>query len=117
AITRAYVTESKDAHARRVDLPGLATLTGGLFLLILGLLRGNEDGWGSTSIVAMLAGAGVLLALFLAIEATVKQPMLPLGLFRIGAFTGAQVGAFAISASFFAVYFYITLYLQQVLGL
>jgi EmrB/QacA subfamily drug resistance transporter len=117
AITRAYVTESKDALARRVDVGGLLTLTGGLFLLILGLLRGNEDGWGSTGIVAMLAGAGVLLALFLAIEATVKEPMLPLDLFRNGAFTGAQIGAFAISASFFAVFFYITLYLQQVLGL
>jgi EmrB/QacA subfamily drug resistance transporter len=117
AITRAYVVESKDAHARRVDVGGLLTLTGGLFLLILALLRGNEDGWGSLEIVAMLGGAGALLAAFLAIEATVREPMLPLGLFRIGAFTGAQIGAFAISASFFAVFFYTTLYLQQVLGL
>jgi EmrB/QacA subfamily drug resistance transporter len=116
-VTRAYVTESKDAAARRVDLGGLLTLTGGLFLLILALLRGNEVGWGSAQIVAELSGAGVLLVTFLAIEARVAQPMLPLGLFRDGRFTGAQVGAFAISASFFAVFFYITLYLQQVLGL
>ena len=116
-ITRAYVTESKDAAARRVDLGGLLTLTGGLFLLILALLRGNEEGWGSAQIVAELGGAAALLIAFLAIEARVKDPMLPLGLFRDGRFTGAQVGAFAISASFFAVFFYITLYLQQILGL
>jgi EmrB/QacA subfamily drug resistance transporter len=116
-ITRAYVAESKDKLARRVDVAGLLTLTGGLFLLILALLRGNEAGWGSAQIVAELGGAAVLLAAFVAVEARVKDPMLPLGLFRDGRFTGAQVGAFAISASFFAVFFYITLYLQQILGL
>jgi EmrB/QacA subfamily drug resistance transporter len=117
AITRARVTESRDPLARRVDIPGLLTLTGGLFLLILALLRGNEDGWSSAAIVSELAGAGALLAAFVATEARVAQPMLPLGLFRNGSFTGAQVAAFAISASFFAVFFYVTLYLQQVLGL
>jgi EmrB/QacA subfamily drug resistance transporter len=117
AITRTRVAESKDRFARRVDVGGLLTLTGGLFLLILALLRGNEDGWGSTVIVAELSGAAAFLAAFLAIEARIAQPMLPLGLFRNGRFTGAQIGAFAISASFFAVFFYITLYLQQILGL
>jgi EmrB/QacA subfamily drug resistance transporter len=116
-ITRAYVVESKDALARRVDLGGLLTLSAGLFLLILALLRGNEDGWGSAPILAELGGAAALLGGFLVIEARVAEPMLPLGLFRNGAFTGAQAGAFAISASYFAVFFYVTLYLQQVLGL
>jgi EmrB/QacA subfamily drug resistance transporter len=117
AITRAYVVESKDAIARRVDFGGLLTLTGGLFLLILALLRGNELGWGSAQIVAELGGAGLLLAAFVAIEAKIAEPMLPLGLFRSGSFTGAQIGAFAISASWFAIFFYLTLYMQQVLGL
>jgi EmrB/QacA subfamily drug resistance transporter len=116
-ITRRYVAESKDAHARRVDVGGLLTLTGGLFLLILALLRGNEEGWGSTEIVALFSGAGVLLTAFLAIESSIKEPMLPLRLFRNGSFTGAQIGAFAISASWFAVFFYVTLYMQQILGL
>src|SRR3954464_4507384 len=57
AITRLGGVESRDAPARRVDVPGLATLTGGLFLVTLALLRGNEQGWGSTAIVAELAGA------------------------------------------------------------
>jgi EmrB/QacA subfamily drug resistance transporter len=117
AITRTRVTESRDPHARRVDVGGLLTLTGGLFLLVLALLRGNEAGWGSATIVAELAGAAVLLGAFVAIEARVAEPMLPLKLFRNGPFTGAQVAAFSISASFFAVFLYLTLYLQQVLGL
>jgi EmrB/QacA subfamily drug resistance transporter len=116
-ITRARVAESRDPQARRVDVTGLLTLTGGLFLLILALLRGNEDGWGSAAIVAELGGAAALLAAFVAVEARVAEPMLPLKLFRNGPFTGAQIAAFAISASFFAVFFYVTLYLQQVLGL
>ena len=98
-------------------MPGQITLTAGLFLLVFALLRGNEDGWTSATIVASLAGAVTFLAAFIAVEARVKEPMLPLGLFRIRAFTGAQVGAFAISASFFAVFIYTTLYLQQILGL
>ena len=117
AITRRSVEESRDPHPRKLDLPGQLTLTAGLFLLVLALLRGNEDGWTSATIVAELAGAVVFLAAFIALEARVKEPMLPLGLFRNRAFTGAQVAAFAISASFFAVFIYTTLYLQQILGL
>jgi EmrB/QacA subfamily drug resistance transporter len=117
AITRAYVAESRDPKARGLDWPGQATLTAGLFLLVLALLRGNEDGWGSTPIVLELIGAVAFLGAFIAVERRVAEPMLPLGLFRNSSFTGAQVGAFAISATFFAVFLYTTLYLQQILGL
>src|SRR5262245_39178369 len=117
AATYAWVRESKESHARRLDLPGQATLTGGLFLLVLALLRGNEEGWGSTSIVASLAGAAALLDAFVYAEARSREPMLPLELFRRPAFTGAQVAAFAISASFFAIFLYTTLYLQEILHL
>jgi EmrB/QacA subfamily drug resistance transporter len=115
--TYRWVRESRDPNARRVDWPGQTALIGGLFLFVLALLRGNEQGWGSTAIVAELAGAGVLLAAFVAIEARVREPMLPLGLFRNKEFTGAQVGVFAISASYFSIFLYTTLYLQQILGL
>jgi EmrB/QacA subfamily drug resistance transporter len=115
-ITRTYVRESRDPNARRVDIPGQVTLGAGLFLLVLGLLRGNEEGWGSTPIVAALGAAAVLLVAFLAIESRVKEPMLPLALFRNPNFAGAQIAALAISATFFAIFLYITLYLQQILG-
>ena len=116
-ITRTYVEESRDPHWRGIDWPGQITLTAGLVLLVLALLRGNEDGWGSTIIVAELAGAAVALLAFVAVELRVREPMLPMRLFRDATFTGAQVAAFAISASFFAIFLYATLYLQQILGL
>jgi EmrB/QacA subfamily drug resistance transporter len=116
-IVRRFVAESMDPRAPRVDRPGLVTLTGGLFLLVFALLRGNEAGWTSAAIIASFGGAAALLCAFVVIEARVAQPMLPLRFFRNPSFTGAQVGAFGISASLFAIWLYMTLYLQQVLGL
>jgi EmrB/QacA subfamily drug resistance transporter len=116
-IVRRFVAESMDPRAPRVDRPGVITLTGGLSLLVFALLRGNEEGWGSATILASFGGAAVLLGAFVAVEARVARPMLPLHLFRNPSFTGAQVGAFGISASLFAMWLYMTLYLQQILGL
>jgi EmrB/QacA subfamily drug resistance transporter len=117
AATYAWVRESRDPAPRKVDWPGQLTLMGSLFLLVLALLRANEDGWGSTVIVAELTGAAVLYAAFLAAEWRSKAPMLPLQFFRRPSFAGAQVAAFAISASFFALFLYTTLYLQEILHL
>jgi predicted MFS family arabinose efflux permease len=84
-------------------------------MLVLALLRGNDEGWGSALIVSLLAGAAVLLAAFVATERRVAQPMLPLGLFKRRAFTGVQLAAFAVSVSLFALFLYLTLYLQDYL--
>jgi EmrB/QacA subfamily drug resistance transporter len=115
-VTFARLRESRDPNATRVDWPGVATFSAALFMLVLALVRGNDEGWGSSQIVALLAGSTVLLAAFVAIERRVREPMLPLGLFRRPAFTGVQLGAFAISASAFALFLYIGLYLQNYLG-
>jgi predicted MFS family arabinose efflux permease len=115
--TARWVRESRDSNARGLDWWGQITLSASLFLLVLALLRGNEDGWASTPIVAEFAAAAVLFAAFIAIQRRVKFPMLPLGLFKRPDFSGAQVAAFAISASFFALFLYTTLYLQNILGL
>ena len=116
-MTYRGIAESRDPTPRRVDLPGQLTLIAGLFLLILALLRGNEEGWGSAGIVAALAGAAVFLVAFVIVEERSTEPMLPLRLLRQRPFAGAQVAVFAIASSFFAVFFYITLYLQSVLGM
>src|ERR671935_1648564 len=80
-ITGARVEESRDPHARRIDWAGQAVLAPGLFLLVLALLRGNEDGWTSAAIVAELGAAAVLLSAFVAVERRVAEPMLPLRFF------------------------------------
>ncbi len=116
AMTAARVAESRDPNATRADWPGVGVFTAALFMLVFALLRGNAEGWGSAEIVALLVGAGVLLGAFVAIERRSANPMLPLELFRSHAFTGVQIAAFAISASLFALFLYITLYLQQFLG-
>jgi EmrB/QacA subfamily drug resistance transporter len=116
AVTYWKVAESRDPNATRIDWAGLVTFSTALFLLVLALLRGNDEGWGSPLIVALLVGAGFLLVAFAAIEQRVKEPMLPLGLFRRRAFTGVQLAAFAVSGSMFALFLYLTLYLQNFLG-
>jgi len=82
-----------DAGSHRCGGGGQITLSSGLFLLVLALLRGNEQGWTSTPIVAELIGAAVALAAFVAIERRVAEPMLPLRFFRDPSFTGAQIVA------------------------
>src|SRR3954447_18520432 len=76
--TRTSLQESRDPQARRIDWPGQITLTAGLFLLVLALLRGNEQGWTSAAIVAELAGAALALIAFVIVELRVREPMLPM---------------------------------------
>jgi EmrB/QacA subfamily drug resistance transporter len=117
AGTRRWVRESAGLRTRRLDWPGQVTSSAGLFLLVLGLLRGSARGWGSPQAPAELAGAAGLLAVFVVIERRAGQPMLPLALFKRRDFAAAQLAALAISASFFALYLYLTLYLQDILHL
>lgn len=114
ALTR--LRETRDADARGVDYAGVVTFSGALLALVLALIRGNEEGWGSTLIVSLLAAAGVLLAAFVVAELVQRRPMLDLALFRKPTFSGASIVAFAISASVFALFLYIAIYMQSVLG-
>jgi EmrB/QacA subfamily drug resistance transporter len=108
--------ESRNEAHGGFDLPGFATLTAGLFALVLGLLRGNDWGWSSGRVVGLFAAAGALLALFVVVERRSGQPMLDVSLFRVPTFTGAQITAFVISAGMFSQFLYLALYLQNVLG-
>ena len=108
------IRESTDPLPRPVDLAGQGTLAAGMLLVVLGLLRGGSDGWGSPLILAELGSGIALLAIFVSVERRVSHPMLPLELFASRRFTAAQLTVFAISASFFAIYLYLTLYLQEI---
>jgi EmrB/QacA subfamily drug resistance transporter len=108
--------ESRDEEHGGFDLPGFATLTAGLFALVLGLLRGNDWGWSSGRVGGLLAVATVLLVAFVAVELRREQAMFDFRLFRVPSFTGAQVAAFVVSAGMFSQFLYLALYLQNVLG-
>lgn len=116
ALTEARLANVAAQDAVRIDLPGLVTFSLGLFLLIFGLIRGNPEGWGSPAIVASLGGAVALLVAFVAIEARRPHPMLDLSLFRKPAFNGVSAVAFGLSAGMFAMFLYLTIYMQGVLG-
>jgi EmrB/QacA subfamily drug resistance transporter len=115
ALTLAKVAESKDPSGARIDWAGTVTFSGSLFLLVFGLIRGNAENW-SGAIIACLVGAAVLMAAFLVIERRMAYPMLDLTLFRKPAFVGASIAAFVLSASMFAMFLYLTLYIQNILG-
>jgi EmrB/QacA subfamily drug resistance transporter len=116
ALTLSQVSESRDPDAAGVDWLGLLTFSGSLFLLVFALVQGNEDGWGSTRILAYLIGSALLIVLFVVFERGQRRPMLDLTLFRRPAFAGASVVALALSSSMFAMFLYLTLYIQDVLG-
>jgi len=120
-VTAIALTERKLANVAAqdpepIDVPGVVTFSLALFFLIFGLIRGNPEGWGSAEIVASLGAAVALMVAFLAIEARSDHPMLDLTLFRKPAFNGVSAVAFGLSAGMFALFLYLTIYMQGVLG-
>ncbi len=115
-LTMSRVGESRDPQAKGVDWLGLITFSGSLFLLVFALVRGNDKGWGSPQIVSFLVASLVLIVLFVIVERAQERPMLDLTLFRRPAFAGASIVAFSLSSSIFAMFLYLTLYIQNVLG-
>lgn len=107
--------ESRNETHGGFDLPGLLTLTAGLFALVLGLLRGTDWGWSSGRILGLFAAAAVLLLVFALIELRQPAPMFDFRLFMVPTFTGAQIAAFAMSAGMYAQFLYIALYIERVL--
>jgi EmrB/QacA subfamily drug resistance transporter len=115
-VTLTRIQESRDANSRRVDWIGFISFSVALFMLIFALVRGNDDGWDSALITGLLIGAAALLAVFLVAEWRQDDPMLDLTLFRRPAMVGVSLAAFTIAASIFALFLYLTLYIQDDLG-
>jgi len=116
-LALAKVRESGDEEATgTLDWGGFATFSAALFCLIFALIRGNVEGWSSPMIVVLLVASAALLIAFGLIESRIAHPMFDLGLLRNRSFTGASIVAFALSASIFAMFLYLTIYLQDILG-
>jgi EmrB/QacA subfamily drug resistance transporter len=111
------IHDGREQQSRPIDWVGQSLLVGGLLAVVTALLRGNSTGWASTEITTLFAVGGIALVGFVLSQFRGRAPMLPPGLFRNPSFTGAQIAAFAISASFFAQFVYASLYLQNILGL
>jgi EmrB/QacA subfamily drug resistance transporter len=117
ALTMAKVQESRNPEGKRIDWIGTITFTGALFLIVFAIIRGNSEGWGSTLIVSLFAAGGLLLILFLISQVVQENPMFDLSLFRKPTFAGASIVAFTLAAAMFAMFLYLTLYLQTILDL
>jgi EmrB/QacA subfamily drug resistance transporter len=116
-VSRWVIAESRDtSHEQSIDFPGLVTSGGALLALSYALIEGNQRGWGSPEIIGLFVGSAVLLAVFIWLELRQRLPMLDLGLFKIGSFAGANIVAMLVSLGMFGVFFFISLYVQNVLG-
>jgi EmrB/QacA subfamily drug resistance transporter len=111
------VRESRDETVgHEVDVAGTVVLTGGLTALVLALVEGNAWGWGSPEILALIGGAIVLLTAFAVIELRVRVPMVEFAFFRSREFLGANGVAFVVSFAMLAMFFFLALYMQNILG-
>jgi EmrB/QacA subfamily drug resistance transporter len=107
--------ESEAEHTE-LDLPGAISVTAGLITLVYGLVKAPVNGWTSTSSLIFFGAAIVLLAFFIYNENRVKHPLMPLGIFRIRNLSGADALMFCMSAGLFSIFFFTTLYMQNILG-
>ena len=109
--------ESRDEReSRSFDALGAFTVTAGLALLVYALVDANQAGWASTQTLVLLAIAVGLLAAFVLVELRQRAPLVPFGIFKLRTLTGANVVGLLVGASLFSMFFFISLYMQQVLG-
>jgi EmrB/QacA subfamily drug resistance transporter len=111
------VPESRDEEAHRsFDVAGAVTVTGGLMTLVYAIVETHQQGWTSTRTIGLFALAAVLLLAFVVIELRSKAPLVRLSIFRVRSLSAANVSMFLVASGLFAMFFFNTLYIQQVLG-
>ena len=116
ALTPVLLNESRSGLGQRhFDLPGAASITGGLMLLVYAMTRATSDGWGADTTIALLSGAVALVVAFIAIELRSPSPLLPLRIFRLRTLASANAAMAIVGAVAFSEFFLLTLYLQDVL--
>ena len=110
------IDESRDETHERLDIPGLSTSGIGLFALTYGLIEANTYSWSSARILGAFAVAVVALVSFLLLERHQRAPMLPLELFKNRTYTGANTVVLLVALAMFGVFFFVSLYMQNILG-
>ena len=100
----------------KIDLPGLLTFSGAMFLAVFATIRGNDSGWTSALILGCYTVSAILFAAFVAVERRRKFPMFDLGLFRNPTFVGSSAAAFTVCFSVLALIFFLTTWMQSILG-
>jgi EmrB/QacA subfamily drug resistance transporter len=117
AIAPTLIAESRGQLQRRhFDFAGAVTVTAGLSILVYALVDANSAGWGSAQTISLLAGSALLLLAFVLIEQRSSAPLVPFSILRMRTVTGANVVGLLTGASLFSMFFFISLYMQQVLG-
>jgi EmrB/QacA subfamily drug resistance transporter len=117
AVAPLLLAESRDDRADRTfDIPGAVSVTAGLAILVYALVDANDAGWGSTQTLVLLAVAVALIASFVAIELRQRTPLMPFSIFHIRTLSAANVIGLLLGMSLFAMFFFVSLYMQQVLG-
>src|ERR687892_566538 len=117
ALAPSLIAESRsESETRAFDFAGAVSVTAGLSLLVYGLVEAPGAGWGSGQTLGLLAGAVALLGAFVAIELRSAAPLVPFRIFRLRTLTGANVVGILTGASLFSMFFFISLYMQNVLG-
>ncbi len=112
-----FLAESRaEDGAKTFDFPGAVTVTAGLSLLVYAVVDAVNAGWGSTATILRLAGAAALLVAFVLIELRTRDPLMPFSIFRLRTLRGANIVGLLIGMSLFSMFFFISLYLQDVLG-
>ncbi|MEV6752391.1 MFS transporter [Streptomyces sp. NPDC051214] len=111
-----WLTESRAGGSRKLDLPGAILVTGGLATLAYGIVQTEEQGWTAAETLVPLAAGLALLAAFLVVEARAAVPLMPLKLFRVRSVSAANAAMFVCGAGMFAMWMFMTLYAQNVLG-
>jgi EmrB/QacA subfamily drug resistance transporter len=109
--------ETPASPARSFDIPGMLLLSGSLFLLIWGLIKGPDHGWGSATTLAFFGGAVLAMALFIVRERFAREPLLPLRLFRSVPLSAGTVLVILLMFAMFGAMFFMTFYLENVHGL
>jgi EmrB/QacA subfamily drug resistance transporter len=116
AVLRVLPRERGSATTKRFDLPGAMLVTAGMLLLVFTLVRAPIQGWGKSTTWLEFAGAAVLVAAFVIREQIAGDPLLPLAVFRIRGLAAANITGLVGFAGMLAMFFFLTLYMQTVLG-